>query len=103
MTLGYFAYWTLKSFLIDDKDHRRTRKLTEVEKWPVKRNNYFASSHASHQYTPRGRRQNCAHSSKYKNVSLGHPQLALAAQTTSKLWWDNQGPTACNPLHQLKG
>jgi len=31
MTLGYFAYWTLKSFLIDDKDHRRTRKLTEVE------------------------------------------------------------------------
>jgi hypothetical protein len=37
-------------------DHRRTRKLLEVDINDRSESNYFPSSQPSHQYTPRGRR-----------------------------------------------
>jgi len=53
---GYFAYWTLMGFLIDDLGSQKDMETLEVEIMTGQRNNYFSTSHASHQYEPRSRK-----------------------------------------------
>lgn len=80
MTTGYFAYWTHMSFLWGDINLSLDTETPEVEiKWPVNRFNYFYL--VMHLINTRlGAEDRISRLSKCKDLPLGHPPLALAAE-----------------------